>query len=262
METKKTNNEINIMETNEVASNEMSNMDTNTLSTEPIATTQEIPSKIIFMMASKIYADANQLAPTGRNFEAACNVFNKLNDKYDFRNHVEVDEAGREYVAWCWGEKQTQNSYDKIVWFQSSSIPEDRCFSIGLRNGMAYLINPKGEEVYSANEIRPNIGSIVPSICREGEKWGIVNSKGEYIIKPQYDKISSELNGFWFLELNGKHGFITPFNELFEPVYDKVGFDDLDFLTVSLGGKVGYIDEEGEFTEDLGEACYHLQMCI
>ncbi|MDE6393703.1 MAG: WG repeat-containing protein, partial [Duncaniella sp.] len=106
------------------------------------------------------------------------------------------------------------------------------------------------------------VESICPATFAIDGKWGMVNSHGEIVIEPEYDWIKPDANGFCFIGLDGKEGFIAPTGVVIEPVYDSVEIGPDEYIVVTLGDKKGYVDEFDEFTEERSEAYYNYLMCI
>ncbi|MDE6561338.1 MAG: WG repeat-containing protein [Muribaculaceae bacterium] len=154
--------------------------------------------------------------------------------------------------------------YDAVKYVTNPEAPTDCFMAIGSRGGKDYLVDHSGEdirEVFEADELRANLGSVTPATFRSGDKWGIVNSKGEVILDAKYDSVMQDANDFVFLTLNGKEGFIAG-GHVFEPQFDSVRIGDDEYIEVSLNGAKGYIDENDEFTTDRSEAYYHMMMFL
>lgn len=218
----------------------------------------------IFLLTCRTYRECRDLASDGIFLEddntGTYTSFNVLSKEYDFDNEVFTDEAGNEGVKWCFGEVMVPARYDKVKYDTLYGVPTTRNFTIASRGGRDYLINFRGKEIFSADEICPNGGAITPAAFRLGDKWGIVGSTGK-VRSEMYDKIRFDSNGFTFLERDGKHGFI--FNGVtVEPKFDSIEFDEDDVMTVTLDGREGYVDADGEFTEDPDEAFFRFDMIL
>ena len=57
---------------------------------------------------------------------------------------------------------------------------------------------------------------------RIGGKFGLINTAGEIVIKPQFDRVYSFSEGLAWVKIGGKYGFINPTGE----VVIKPQFDD------------------------------------
>jgi hypothetical protein len=61
---------------------------------------------------------------------------------------------------------------------------------------------------------------------RSGDKWGYINSKGKFIIAPQYDFAFGFDGGLAVVEKGGKYGFIDEGGKyVIEPIYDHLPVD-------------------------------------
>lgn len=79
-----------------------------------------------------------------------------------------------------------------------------------------------------------------------GDKWGVINSKGEYVINPKYDRIAPD--GDWFIivedhkagwcDKDGKYKINPQFREL-------LPFGKNDLAPVCEGKMWGYVDRKG-----------------
>lgn len=156
-------------------------------------------------------------------------------------------------------------NYDKVKFLTDSATESgDVLLAICSRGGRDYLINYRGgiiEEVFEADELRPNLGSITPAAFRVGDKWGMVNSRGEVFLEAKYDSVKPDVNEYIFLRLNGKEGFIAG-GHIIEPRFDSITVAADDYLEVTLNGVKGYVDENDEFTTDRAEAYYNIMMFI
>nr|MDE6512564.1 WG repeat-containing protein [Muribaculaceae bacterium] len=168
---------------------------------------------------------------------------------------------GLKGVKWCWGDVMIPANYDDIKVFTSFPINDPTsCFVIATKNGQDYLLDYLGRELFRADELCPDYASIIPTRFCRNNKWGIINSAGQIILENKYDHISSRQNGFIFLTLNGKEGFIDPFDNIVEPIFDRIELDTRDYLLVTLNGEQGYLNENRNFTTDSDEAFYSMDL--
>lgn len=155
-------------------------------------------------------------------------------------------------------------NYDEVKYLTSHDAITDCFMAICSRGGKEYLVNHTGEsikEVFEADELRPNLGSVTPATFRVGDKWGIVNSKGEVMLEAKYDTVTPDANGYVFLTLGGKSGFIVG-DHVIEPQFDHVAIGDDEYIEVTLNGVQGYLDENDSFTADKSEAYYNYLMLV
>lgn len=73
----------------------------------------------------------------------------------------------------------------------------------------------------------------------EGARWGIIDTKGETIIAPEYDLISNPIDDVIYVILKGKTGFYsTSLKPIVEPTYTYMGsFGEGTTTWVNIGGK-------------------------
>ncbi|MDE5880150.1 MAG: WG repeat-containing protein [Muribaculaceae bacterium] len=154
--------------------------------------------------------------------------------------------------------------YDAIKYVTDPDTPTDIFMAICSRSGKDYLVDQTEEnikEVFEADEIKANPGSVTPAAFRLGCKWGMVNSKGEVILEAKYDSVRPDANDFVFLTLDGKEGFIAG-GHVFEPQFDSVEIGEDEYIEVTLNGEKGYLDEGDMFTTDRSEAYYNYMMFL
>ncbi len=82
----------------------------------------------------------------------------------------------------------------------------------------------------------------------QDEKWGFVNSKGEIVIKPQFDKVEPFSEGLALVKANLKNGFIDASGKVVIELqyYNAFSFSEgLAAVTIKAPGTWGYIDHKG-----------------
>lgn len=156
--------------------------------------------------------------------------------------------------------------YDVVKYMTNSDAPVECFMAICSRGDKDYLVDYKEEnikEVFEADELRPNLGSVTPATFRVGDKWGMVNSRGEIILEAKYDSVIQDANDFILLKADGKEGLIAG-GHIIAPKFDSIDIwaDEKDYIKVTLNGVDGYIDENDEFTTDRSEAYYDNQMFL
>ncbi len=91
---------------------------------------------------------------------------------------------------------------------------------------------------------------------KSGEKWGYINSKGEYIINPQFDEAYPFTDNVAMIKLNDKVGYIDNKGYYIIPAIYKGGtmFSDGLAFVVSEGSDPICIDKQGEIKFCLSQA--------
>ena len=89
--------------------------------------------------------------------------------------------------------------------------------------------------------------SLIP-VSSNGEKWGYINHKGEYIINPQFENADFFSNGLAKVIYNGKTGYINKKGEYVISATYKSGttFKDGLALVVAEGERITCIDTKGD----------------
>lgn len=222
--------------------------------------------KKVFSTALALYDELSKLAEKGltpcEDTTGAYEKFHELHESHNFNNLIYKNAKEHYGVQWCTGEVMVPANYTSVKYFNYSPFPKEDCLVIASRNGKDYLINYLGEEIFEADELKPNLGSICPAMfCIDG-KWGIVGATSNVLIPAKYDFIQAGANEFYWLFLDGKEGFIAG-ADIIEPKFDTITFEgDDDTLVVTLNGRRGYVDENGDFTEEISQAYYNMQMFL
>ncbi|MCC8113920.1 MAG: WG repeat-containing protein [Bacteroidales bacterium] len=81
----------------------------------------------------------------------------------------------------------------------------------------------------------------------DGERWGFIDSTGQFAIPPIFDWAFSFSCGLAAVELDGKWGYITPHGVfVLPPIYDHAAYFNYGLAPVrNKDWKYGYIDREG-----------------
>jgi hypothetical protein len=86
------------------------------------------------------------------------------------------------------------------------------------------------------------------AVIKQGDKYGLIDSKGKIVVKPQWDYILGESEGFYHVEKDSTWGYIDRQGKvIIEPKYW-----DADFFYEGLAcvgneeGKYGFIDKKGD----------------
>lgn len=74
-------------------------------------------------------------------------------------------------------------------------------------------------------------------------KWGLIDSNGEMIIKPQYDDVREFIEGFGYFKQSGKWGLVDKAgNIVFEPVFNSILNISEGMALIKIEGKYGFAD--------------------
>lgn len=88
-----------------------------------------------------------------------------------------------------------------------------------------------------------NFMTQIPKSIRGKVKVGYENKNGKTIIEPMYDSISVFDNGYAFIELDQRFGFVAESGKvIFEPQFDEVGDNIHGGVIVASHSKYGYIE--------------------
>lgn len=192
-----------------------------------------------------------------------CNGFApiRIGDKWGF-----IDETGKIIIApiydrvWLFGEGlapvQINRKWGYIDKSGDIKISIDYDSAQSFKNGFARvstrfgytLINTKGEEVIPYFDFIDNEFICDLLRVKKNNKWGIINLKGDFIVKPEFDFITIEPDGNIIANSNGVFGKITTEGECtFFPKFDYVGLFENKLGLAKYNGKWGCINTDWEF---------------
>lgn len=86
----------------------------------------------------------------------------------------------------------------------------------------------------------------VNAIAKYNSKWGIIDKKGNFVIKPEFDSLVQIRPNQYKIGINGLYGIIDGSGKyLIEPKYEEIligGYFNNSNVNIKLNGKWGYID--------------------
>ena len=86
------------------------------------------------------------------------------------------------------------------------------------------------------------------SIVQSGEKYGMINTKGKYVIKPKYSYLTSFSDGYATFEKGDKRGYINEKGkEVIKAQYSAAFNFNNGLAIVRASGKYGIIDNKGNY---------------
>ncbi len=102
-----------------------------------------------------------------------------------------------------------------------------------------------GGEVFSLDFKFKNGACIV---ANKGLKKGVIDTKGEWLIQPEFDTILSNNNKLFITIKNNKYGVIDAYGIwIIDPEYAFITSDDYNTFIVAKNGKWGLVDKYGKF---------------
>lgn len=154
-------------------------------------------------------------------------------------------------VPIIWGYINTQGEWViEPQFYEAEDFSDDGWASVhfGGPNDRDGYINTKGEQIEP--QFRKYISKSGLYDNLHNGKWGYTNSKGKWVIKPQFDKVSNFADdGLARVMLNDKWGFINITGTwVIEPQFDKAGkFNNNGVAMVEVDDKWGYINRQGQW---------------
>ena len=88
----------------------------------------------------------------------------------------------------------------------------------------------------------------IMAVIKQNDKYGLINAKNKMVVKPQWDYILGESEGFYPVETDSMWGYIDRKGEvIIEPQYWDANFFDEGYACVgNVNGKYGFIDKKGD----------------
>ncbi len=140
--------------------------------------------------------------------------------------------------------------------------------SIGGKYSKAYISKPEEKCHYDDENSCKMLQTIYKEKCDDGDskacfasilvsgdlirvkidgQWSFLDKNGEFIAKPEFDKVWDFSEGLAPALLNGKIGFIDKSGEFaIKPEFDDIGDFKKGLAKVELNGKIGFIDKSGK----------------
>lgn len=114
------------------------------------------------------------------------------------------------------------------------------------KDGKYGLVNEKGEEVIKCVYDKIDIlDGYFARVSIDGE-WGLINNEGKEIVERAYDYIGLE-GDYISIKKHGKWGFINKKGEeIVKCIYDDLGNLNQDYIRAKKGDKYGFINNKGE----------------
>jgi len=138
-------------------------------------------------------------------------------------NKQQIKKTSSEYISY----EQVGNKY-KLIFNKESS----RGF-----------VQTKSKETYD-NVKYLGVSNFIAVYTNK--KWGIVDSKGKFVLKPQFDDIKEFSEGFLAFKQNGKWGFMDKnFKVVIKPQFDIAENFSEGYAAVKKSGLWGYINSSG-----------------
>lgn len=182
----------------------------------------------------------------------------------DIYNSILENDFNRASVARCYKKSGTITLIDKNAYVKESGIRFMDEFKYGFarinKGGKLKKASNDQHQIYTANNDFRNSNSLLNPIktmsASTGGKWGIMDTSGNYIIKPKYNFLQYYFNGALIAEMAGKWGVISAFDEvLIDFKYDEINhFPDSSskswaktpYFRVKIKNKWGVVDSLGK----------------
>lgn len=126
---------------------------------------------------------------------------------------------------------------------------EDRAFV--KENGSWYVINENGNHIFdealgSYNETVPGRFSDGRATVIVNDKYGVIDSDGNYVIYPDFDELSTLSDGRIVFKKNGKYGYMkADGNVIINPIYDYLSSFKNGIAAFGFNDKQGVVREDG-----------------
>lgn len=110
------------------------------------------------------------------------------------------------------------------------------------KNGQWYLINRQGQEIQGPfDDLYEQSENLY--IIKSGNFYGAIDIYGNYIIKPQFDKMGDFKNGKAYFVLKGQYGFVNKDGQTFKARYQWISdFDENNIAIVKFNNFYGLIN--------------------
>lgn len=120
----------------------------------------------------------------------------------------------------------SEDPFYETVYFEGSDFASIRRLVDNEDEPNMGLINKQGKIVVSTKYSGVSVG-FTDGFCQvaSGRNWGMVNDKGEEILKPVYGDVTAEKDGIFRISKDSKYGFADKTGKiLVEPKYESVDY--------------------------------------
>ena len=188
----------------------------------------------------------------------SCN--SKSQEKIDLsRKNISYFEKDEE-TGWIRMKLNNPNKWGFIDKDSLVVVPFEYDFLNPFENGLAYAKNNGKEFFITINNLKLegdfeaiNIFSEGLASAKKKQKWGFINTQGQFVISPQYDEVDYfRPSGLCAVQKNGKWGFINKKGmEVIAIIYPDVNQQMLDTnVVVKKNGKWAVFDNQGKQLSD------------
>lgn len=158
-----------------------------------------------------------------------------VNGKEDSLSPVEID--GKWGYVNKKGELVVAANYDSALEF-------DKGFAEIKLDGATKYINAKGEVF----DVAEGFHSEKAARILVGGKYGMVDSKGNYLVEPIYDYVGTMSEGMVVVKMDDAYGYFNNKGKLvIQPQFESAKHFSEGLALVSKDGKYGYINKKGKF---------------
>ncbi len=127
-------------------------------------------------------------------------------------------------------------------------LSEDLVFiDIGEEENQEHYFLDKDGNKYKFKDNFFNFSEGIATVATKDNKWGFINKKGEYVIKPQFGFVNEFSEGLAAVLKNDKYGFINKKGKMvIKPQFDSVGLFSEGLTEVLKNDKYGFINKKGK----------------
>jgi hypothetical protein len=127
-----------------------------------------------------------------------------------------------------------------------SDFSEDKC-AVQTATGEWSYINTEGKFITTSRYKTAKDFIDGKAIVASGNRWGVIDEKGNYVIKPQFSDMKADKNGF-IIKANNQWGWCDEKGKTdIKPQFaDAYPFNGHKLAPVKVGNKFGYINKKGK----------------
>lgn len=127
-----------------------------------------------------------------------------------------------------------------------ANFSEDKC-AVETATGEWSYIDPNGKFITTTKYTSVKDFVNGKAIVASGNRWGVIDEKGNYVIKPQFSDMKADKDGY-IIKANNKWGWCDEKGKTdIEPQFaDAYPFGKYKLAPVKVGTKFGYINKKGK----------------
>lgn len=145
-----------------------------------------------------------------------------------------------------WGYVDAQDRL-KLPFVYEDAGPFVSGVAVVVQNGKAFYIDTAGNKVTGEFDDAWTFNENHTAKVKVGDRYGLIDTKGNYLVRPEWDNVWNLQEGVATVQRSGKYGYVNQQGATaIEPMYSDVWSSSFGLIPVKLpSGQWGYVDQQG-----------------